>query len=175
MRRTIGRITSDHEDLEDILPQAGWMYADLFLALTVIFLATISFVPEIGQISDFNSKKTINSGVNTATSFNYSKGYTLLVPLDKYDQVATKVSEFLLQEQLDKSTEIIFAQIVGGFNPQSEKPNDGQIRAITFAVELNKKYPKLLVNAQRFIESSPTIAPGNVALRLTFARPLPAK
>jgi len=175
MRRTMGLARSGHEAPEDILPQAGWMYADLFLALTVIFLATISFVPEYGQIGDFNATKSINPGVNTATSFNYAKGYTLLVPLDKYDQVENKVSEFLAQEKLDSSTEIIFAQIVGGFNPQSEKPNDGQIRAIKFAVELNKFYPKLLLNAQRFIDSSPTIAPGNVALRLTFARPLPTK
>jgi hypothetical protein len=30
---------------EDVTEKAGWMYADLFLALMVIFLATISFVP----------------------------------------------------------------------------------------------------------------------------------
>ena len=158
---------------EDVLPQAGWMYADLFLALTVIFLATISFVPAIGQVGDLNGTKDTNLGVNTATSFNYSKGYTLLVPVNQFDQVPVKVSEFLAKENLDRNTEIIFVQLVGGFNPQTETPNDGQLRAITFAVELNKKYPDLLINAQRFIESSPNIAPGNVALRLTFARTLP--
>jgi Acetyltransferase (GNAT) domain len=37
------------------LALAGWMYADLFLALMVIFLATISFVP--AQQSSPNNKK----------------------------------------------------------------------------------------------------------------------
>jgi hypothetical protein len=164
-----------HNEHEDIVPQAGWMYADLFLALTVIFLATISFVPAIGQISDINGTKNTNVGVTTATSFNYSKGYTLLVPVNQFDEVPIKVSEFLTQEKLDRNTEIIFVQLIGGFDPKTETPNDGQLRAITFAVNLNKKYPALLINAQRFIESSPKIAAGNVALRLTFARTLPTQ
>ena len=33
---------------EDATSQAGWLFADSFLALMVIFLATISFVPVIG-------------------------------------------------------------------------------------------------------------------------------
>ena len=89
--------------------------------------------------------------------------------------MATKVSQFLAQEGLSANSEIIFAQIVGGYDPQSEKASAGQLRAITFAVEINKKFPKLLVSAQRFIESSPNIAPGNVALRLTFAQALPTQ
>ena len=31
---------------EDLTGQAGWMYTDLMLALMVVFLATISFVPQ---------------------------------------------------------------------------------------------------------------------------------
>lgn len=175
MRRSISSHRRDSETQEDLLLQSGWMYADLFLALTVIFLATISFVPQFGQSGESNPSTSVNTGVETATSFNYAKGYTLLVPVDQYDQVANKVSQFLAQEGLDANSEIIFAQIVGGYDPQSEKPSDGQLRAITFAVEINKKFPKLLVSAQRFIQSSPTIAPGDIALRLTFAPAVPTK
>ena len=175
MRRSISSLRNESEEQEDLLLQSGWMYADLFLALTVIFLATISFVPEIGQSGNFNGGKDTNAGINTATTFNYAKGYTLVVPVDQFDQVGTKVSQFLAQEGLDRSTEIIFAQVIGGFNPESEKPSDGQLRAITFAIELNKKYPTLLQSAQRFIESSPSIASGKVAMRLTFAAALSTK
>lgn len=174
MNRGEARTRKSQEAVEDILPQAGWMYADLFLALTVIFLATISFVPKFGQIGDVSPTKNANVAVNTATSFNYAKGYTLLVPIDQFDQVPQKVSEFLAQEKLDKFTEIIFAQIVGGYDAQIEKPNDGKLRAIKFGLELNTKYPKLLVNAQRYVESSPAVSPSNVALRLTFARAISA-
>ena len=44
MRRARAR---GSEFAEDATEQAGWMYADLFLGLMVIFLATISFVPTI--------------------------------------------------------------------------------------------------------------------------------
>ena len=59
----------EHE--EDLLGLAGWMYADLFLALMVIFLATISFVPALvhnpvlkpqailAKESDFNHFKAL--------------------------------------------------------------------------------------------------------------------
>ena len=175
MNRGKVRTRRKREISEDILPQAGWMYADLFLALTVIFLATISFVPKLGQVGNFNSNKSTNMVVNTATTFNYAKGYTLLVPINQFNQVPQKVSEFLAQENLDKSTEIIFAQIVGGYNSQTEKANEGELRAFKFGVELNKKYPNLLTNAQRYVASSPTVSPSNVALRLTFARAIPAQ
>jgi hypothetical protein len=175
MRRGVGRARIDSEEQENLLLQSGWMYADLFLALTVIFLATISFVPEIGQGRDSNASTNTTSGVSNVTSFNYAKGYTLVLPVDQYDQVVNKVSQFLAQEGLSANSEIIFAQIVGGFDPQSEKPSDGQLRAITFAIEVTNKYPELLQGAQRYIESSPSVAPGNVALRLTFAQPIPQK
>jgi len=38
---------SKFDDAEDLTGLAGWMYTDLLLALMVIFLATISFVPQI--------------------------------------------------------------------------------------------------------------------------------
>ena len=39
------------EEPEDASHLAGWMYADLLLALMVIFLATISFVPNFANSS----------------------------------------------------------------------------------------------------------------------------
>jgi len=43
-------------DADDLTGLAGWMYTDLLLALMVIFLATISFVPQIyGTITSSSS------------------------------------------------------------------------------------------------------------------------
>ena len=47
-------------ELEDVTHLAGWMYADLLLALMVIFLATISFVPKFNNVS-INSEKTLST------------------------------------------------------------------------------------------------------------------
>ena len=45
------RIVKAHEE-EDATEQAGWLFADSFLALMIIFLATISFVPDINNVED---------------------------------------------------------------------------------------------------------------------------
>ena len=54
------------EEQEDTTAQAGWMYADLFLALMVVFLATISFVPTFNGNSNLVNK---NQG---STLYTYS-------------------------------------------------------------------------------------------------------
>jgi hypothetical protein len=42
------RTRSARRKVEDATPLGGWLFADSFLALMVIFLATISFVPNLG-------------------------------------------------------------------------------------------------------------------------------
>ena len=62
---------SKFEDAEDLTGLAGWMYTDLLLALMVIFLATISFVPQIfGTISSGS-----NLIDNQAPAYKYSQYY----------------------------------------------------------------------------------------------------
>jgi len=56
---------------EDLTGLAGWMYTDLLLALMVIFLATISFVPQIyGTITSGS-----NLVQNNQPAYSYSQYY----------------------------------------------------------------------------------------------------
>ena len=57
MRARTSEVISD----DDMSDKAGWLYADLFLALMVIFLATISFVPEIRQVGEDSNSVRIQS------------------------------------------------------------------------------------------------------------------
>ena len=46
---------------EDSTLLAGWMYADLFLAMMVIFLATVTFIPEyIGNLDQTATNSAYN-------------------------------------------------------------------------------------------------------------------
>ena len=46
---------------EDVTNQAGWMYADLFLGLMVVFLATVTFIPEyLGGLNESARNSAFN-------------------------------------------------------------------------------------------------------------------
>ena len=67
---------------------AGWMYADLFLALMVVFLATISFVPAY-----------VSGSTKVGSTYSYVSVYKepLVVVYDSFDEslIQKDISYFL--------------------------------------------------------------------------------
>ena len=89
------------KDLEDLSGISGWMYSDLLIALMVIFLATITFVPEVygslvrGSSTPSNNEKPV---------YNYFEYYDK--PLVKVyngfniDYIKQDIDNFLITENL---------------------------------------------------------------------------
>jgi hypothetical protein len=157
----------DHE-VDDLTGLAGWMYTDLLLALMVIFLATISFVPQIyGSVTSDNAE--VN---NAAPTYKYSQYYEK--PLVKiYESVDINlikkdIVDFLTQEKLPTTSFIGSIQIVGGYNKDSEQSTIAVERALAFSNELDKQDPKLLENASTILSSANTLGANQVTLRITF-------
>ncbi len=155
---------------EDTTAQAGWMYADLFLALMVVFLATISFVPTFNGNQNLVTQK---SQLGTA-EFTYSQIYSkhLDILYENFDPVLIKqdVAQFISREKLPSTTDIVFAQVIGGYNPKTEGPTAAIDRAVAFSNKLDKSLPDLLSHAASTMSSSKTIDPTQIVLRLTFAQ-----
>jgi hypothetical protein len=154
-------IVKEEEDSSNL---AGWMYADLLLALMVIFLATISFVPNLANTSDAvkSQIKQISSG------YNYNKGLSLVYQEFNSDAVRKDIAQFKVKEGLPEDAEIIYAQILGGFDVNLESPEAGKIRALEFSVRLSRDNPDLFANASINLGSNLLLKPEEVALRLTF-------
>ena len=97
-----------HEEEEDATEQAGWLFADSFLALMIIFLATISFVPDIKNVED--------------TAKTYTQALTLTY--DKYDpvQVEADIVKFLTKADFPLSSKVVFARIIGGAPATCQRP-----------------------------------------------------
>ncbi len=152
------------EEVEDLVGQAGWMYADQFLALMVIFLATISFVPIFGQ-SDTNQ--------NQANIYNYTEIYdkTLNLIYDSYDALAVTndIKDFLKTLNYAPESEIIYSQIVGGFDPEQETSQMGIKRALVFSQKLDRGNPDLLKNASTTLSVSSSIKSEQIVIRFSFA------
>jgi len=160
------RRVAPSELVEDVSQQAGWMYADLFLALMVIFLATISFVPTLtGGPATGNSK---TSQTVSLKSVNFDQGMANLYNGFDLVQLRADIDKFKKKAKLADSSEIIYVQVIGGY-AKTEKASVGTLAAIDFSVQLKKQAADLFDLAAIKLDTSSAIPSGSVAVRMTFA------
>jgi hypothetical protein len=152
-------------EAEDATLLAGWMYADLLLGLMVIFLATISFVP----IDNFVSKSLVKATYKQVDkAFNFNRGLSLVY--EKFDAKGLEqdIEAFKKREGLDNDAEIIFAQILGGYDPKTEDAQIGRNRALIYSFSLTQDANGLFNNASVTAGGESSLTKDQVALRLTF-------
>ena len=152
-------------DEEDATLLAGWMYADLLLGLMVVFLATVSFVP----IDNFISKSLVKASYKQVDkAFNFNRGLSLVY--EKFDAKGLEqdIEAFKKREGLDNDAEIIFAQILGGYDPKTEDVQTGRNRALIYSFSLTQDANGLFNNASVTAGGESSLTKDQVALRLTF-------
>ena len=154
---------------EDATLLAGWMYADLLLGLMVVFLATVSFVP----IDNFISKSLVKASYKQVDkAFNFNRGLSLVY--EKFDAKGLEedIEAFKKREGLDNDAEIIFAQILGGYDPKTEDVQTGRNRALVYSFSLTQDANGLFNNASVTAGGESSLTKDQVALRLTFVSKL---
>jgi len=146
------RVKAHYE--EDATEQAGWLFADSFLALMIIFLATISFVPDIKNVED--------------TAKTYTQALTLTY--NKYDpaQVQQDIVKFLNKADFPLSSKVVFARIVGGA-PVKQNDTNGYLMALKFSLDLQRDQVSYFQDTRFDIQSSKLVADKTVILQITFA------
>ena len=152
---------------EDVTDKAGWMYADLFLALMVIFLATISFVPQLTQLPG-NSVGAKSVSIQLK-DLNYSAGLVADYNIFDINTINKDVSSFKNKQGIPAGADIIYTQIIGGYDPKKESANVGTVNAIGFSVKLKNLGQSVFGKSAVSISTSDQIPSGSVALRMTFA------
>jgi hypothetical protein len=149
---------------EDLTFLAGWMYADLFLAMMVVFLATISFVPEYFGNNQENQSDT---------AYNYTQIYKdpMVAVYEGFDsqRIANDIRAFIAEKRLSPDAEIIYAQIIGAYNKNLESPADAIYRAQQFSSKMDVSNIGFLKNASTTLSSTTSVAPNRVVVKFTFA------
>ena len=149
---------------EDLTFLAGWMYADVFLAMMVVFLATISFIPEY-----FGN----NDQTQPDTAYNYTQIYKkpMVVVYEGFNgkQIANDIRAFIRDNRLSESTEIVYAQIVGSYNKNLESPSDAIYRAQQFSTKMDDSNIALLHHASTTFSSTTSVPANRVVVKFTFA------
>lgn len=151
---------------EDLTGQAGWMYTDLMLALMVIFLATISFVPQFAESSR-------SSSLSEMPEYAYSKIFeeSMNTMYEEFNlsQIEVDIARFKVSRGLPTDADIVFAQYVGGYSNLSETPSTAIARALAFSQKLDSSNREILVNAATTLSSSSVLKANQVVVRFTFA------
>ena len=152
---------------EDLTGQAGWMYTDLMLALMVVFLATISFVPQFTGTGSAAIAKPIDPNYSYSKIFNESMnslydGFSL-------SQIKLDIARFKSSHGLPADADIVYAQYVGGYSSGSESPSLAISRALAFSQKLDNSAHELLVNSATTLSSSNVLKSNQVIVRFTFA------
>ena len=156
------------EDEEDSTLQAGWLFADSFLALMVIFLATISFVPLLANPEDtgFGSGGAVNSKLNV------SSGLVLTYDNFSEDAISLDIADYVREKNLSKNYEVTYTQVVGGYDPAIEDAFQGNLRAINFSIKLQRAEIDVFRNSTFNVGTSNLIPSGKVVLRITIVEKL---
>jgi hypothetical protein len=150
---------------EDVTDKAGWMYADLFLALMVIFLATISFVPDLRTAPTSNSSV---EGTSVAAS-TMNQGAQIQYSVFDAEKLKADIEAYKKENNLSSTSNIVYVQTIGGYDPATQKINDGTVTAVNFSLQMRSALPGYFTQATFKIATDPGLAKNAVTLRFVFA------
>lgn len=156
-----------YEAPEDATGQAGWMFSDMLIALMVVFLATITFIP---QFSATGTLATTGGNVGSyAYTEHFDQAFIRAYKINELAYVQPDILAFQKQYGIPTDAVIDSAQFVGGYDQANESSASAIQRALAFSQALDKSSTKILEHASTILNSSPKLAVDLVTVRLTFS------
>ena len=150
---------------EDVTDKAGWMYADLFLALMVIFLATISFVPDFRQSPNTGSSSADTGVASSTMNQGANQTYTTFDP----KKLQSDIAAYRKENGLPTSSAVVYVQVIGGYDAATQGVNAGTLTAVNFSLKMKAALPDIFSTATFKIDTNPQLPANTVALRFVFA------
>jgi len=143
---------------EDAVSQSGWVFADLLVALSVIFLATISFVPT----SNSPTRDTPLEPQKIAIS----DGFIGTYGVNSIQEFIEDLKQYRLEKSLGTGTSVILLQIIGSEEIQTR--DSGILDALRFSVELQNLEIAEFEDTEFSIDTSRLVNPGEITVRAVF-------
>lgn len=141
----------------------GWLFADSFLALMVIFLATISFVPALG------GSVSSAGNIGNIAGNNYVKGLNLVYESFDPALIESDIAEYSKLEGMSPKSAVLYAKIIGGYNSATEIADDGRFKALMFSLRIKKAGLTQFENTKIDLGASDALKPDQIILRLTLS------
>lgn len=122
---------------DDLTGLSGWMYTDLLLGLVVIFLATITFVPNLNLLN----RESVTSGDSVYSyTKTIDKPLTLLVEEQQLPNIPALIEDFKTQQGIAATAEIVYVQVVGSYNERMENQSEAVERALALSKILDETF-----------------------------------
>ena len=119
----------------------------------IIFLATISFVPDLKNVE--------------GTTKIYTEALTLTYENYDPDRVRADIVDFLNKKNFALSSKVVFARIIGG-GPEIQDDTNGYLRALKFSLDLQRDEVLYFKETRFDIQSSKLVPNNSVLMQLTF-------
>lgn len=166
-------MNSDQTHLsEDTVSQSGWVFADLLVALSVIFLATISFVPNFesnqGAISGGNGGTQSGSIALEPGKIFRSEGFSRLYQEISVEKLVADINEFRTATGIPSNVEVVALQFIGSASDSVER--SGILEALEFSVALQNAGLDDFADASISIDTSAKLQIGEVTVRAVFGK-----
>ncbi len=151
---------------DDLTGLSGWMYTDLLLGLVVIFLATITFVPNLNLLN----REGVTSGDSVYSyTKTIDKPLTLLIEEQQLPNIPALIEGFKSQQGIAATAEIVYVQVVGSYNERMENQSKAVERALALSQILDQAFPELFKNSATTFSTTSTIPSNQVVVRIIFA------
>ena len=164
-------------EADDTTNIAGWVFADLLLSLSIIFLASISFiVPTSNALSVTSANQNLptlveNLGEGT-TRAPFSQGANFYYSDFDEKLIEQDIRTYLQNNSLSLRSEVIYAQIVGGYDATQEGSEVGTLRALEVSIAIKNADLAAFTQTNFDLTTSDKLKSKEIALRLTFAPPI---
>lgn len=137
------------------------------LALMVVFLATISFVPQF--MGNGSAAITNPNDPNYSYSKIFNESMNTLYESFSLAHIQSDIARFKSSHGLPADADIVYAQYVGGYSSGSESPSVAIARALAFSQKLDNSAHDMLANSATTLSSSNVLKANQVIVRFTFA------
>ena len=163
-------MSAHNVELEDTSLLAGWMFADLLLALMVIFLAAQSFVPKEASLPQFAG--LLSNTTNITAQPNRLKTSITLTSIDE-SALIVALQNYGAIQHLPASFTIESLVIAGGFNVKTESSDRGTATALQYAAAIASFNLPYFKNSATLLAASSDVPDGAVILNLQIASTAP--
>ena len=159
-------LTPEEDDLSGL---AGWMYADLLIGLMVIFLATITFVPNINLLGLSGNSNTGKPYFYTYARVLEDKPLSILVEDSQIPRLENLISDFKAKNGIGADAKIAYVQIVGSYRADLENREVGVSRALALSQQIEQRYKGIFEAASTTFNTTTTLPSNQAVIRILFS------
>ena len=167
----------NYPEQDDAVNIAGWVFADLLLSLSVIFLTSISFAAPNSTGDSTIPAQTSEQALSVQDLSNSlispnAQGLNLYYTSFAKSKIENDLRAYFERENFSPESNVIYAQIIGGFDSKTEGSEMGTMRALEFSISLKRANIRAFEGANFDLATSESLNPIQVALRLSIASPV---